>query len=250
MSRSVLAFDLEIYDEFERFEDWRKCRPLKITCVGLAYEHKGSLTGGHVWSNVEDERGVAEPMSKDAVEGALWPIIGWAKSGGVIVSYNGLAFDLPILVEAAGFGRLSPLWRMAKEVALGPRHIDLMFNMYMALGYNISLNTYAGETLGEEKLMKGHDAPRLWREGRHYQVLEYVRDDARLTRDLYLKLLENPIAHWRTRSGYGQPRRMASSVDWCPTWPVERMLGKAPPQAADWMDRPPTLKSFLEDWDD
>ncbi|MFP4446677.1 MAG: hypothetical protein ACLFPD_10585, partial [Desulfosudaceae bacterium] len=54
------------------------------------------------------------------------------------------------------------------------------------LGYRLSLDNLAGQTLGAEKSADGLQALRWWRQGEIEKIVAYCRQDVALTRDLYL----------------------------------------------------------------
>jgi len=251
----VLAMDLEIGDQFADFKEWRDHRPLSITCVGLSYRsHVETGDGieegtGSVWTDILLD-GVGAYIDKELARDIVRVLHAWTFNGGTLVTWNGLAFELPVLADASGE------YDLCKEIALSDRHVDMMFNMFMHLGWNVGLETASIETTGEGKYsgVKGSDAPRLWAAGEHETVLKYVEQDARRTRDLFITLSSSttPAMRWRTKSGRGQPRHARARPDrWNPLWSVDQTLKTVePPEVASFMTDPPTIKGFLEFWND
>lgn len=252
----VLAMDLEIGDQFADFKEWRDHRPLSITCVGLSYwSHVDTGDGiekstGSIWSDILLPDGVAATIDQKLASETARVMYAWILNGGTLVTWNGLAFDLPVLADASGEHDL------CKEIALSDQHVDMMFNMFMLLGWPVGLETASIETTGEGKYsgVKGKDAPKLWAEGGHGKVLKYVEQDARMTRDLFVALSSStdPIIRWRTKGGRGSPRQARGRPDgWSPLWSVDRTLKDVePPEVASFMTDPLTLKGFLEFWND
>lgn len=237
---NILAFDLEILDTLPDFAKWKSHRPLTITCAGLAHP-EGTET---LWSECVIDR-YAQPLDKAGLSRLLGALRFWLNTGATIVTWNGLGFDFVLLADASGE------YDLCREIALSDHHVDLMFNVYMALGYNTPLSTTCKETIGKGKLdgMSGGSAPELWQKGEHELVLDYAREDAVITRDLYLHLQETPTIKWRTKRGRGAPRQLRANRRWHPLWSVAKMLEAEPPEVPRWMtNKPITLKSFLEEW--
>lgn len=254
----VLAMDLEVGDQFADFKEWRDHRPLSITCVGLSYRSIRSYVDtddvveestGSIWSDILVD-GVGAYVDEKLARETVRVMYAWILNGGTLVTWNGLAFDLPVLSDASGE------YDLCKEIALGDQHVDMMFNMFMLLGWPVRLETASIETTGEGKYssVKGSLAPKLWAEGKHEEVLKYVEQDARMTRDLFVTLSSStpPMMRWRTKGGRGSPRQARGRPDgWSPLWSVDRTLKTVePPEVASFMTDPPTIKSFFEFWND
>jgi len=248
----VLAMDLEIGDQFANFNEWRDHRPLSITCVGLSYQMGPGVdekSTGSIWSDILLAGGPAAYLDEKLVSEIVQTMYAWVQNGGILATWNGLAFDLPVLADASGEHEL------CKEIALSDQHVDMMFNMFMLLGWNVGLETACIETTGEGKYsgVKGKDASKLWAAGEHETVLKYVEQDARMTRDLFVRLASDtdPTMRWRTKSGRGNSRQArARPGKWNPLWSVDRTLREVePPEVASFMTNPPTIKSFFEFWD-
>lgn len=236
MDTIALAFDLEITNLLTDFASWRQNRPLGISVVGFA--HKGGT-----YTVEQAPKAFDKELALEAVS-ALYE--NW-KQGVTLVSFNGLAFDLVVLAEASG------MYDECRAMALSGGHVDLMLNAYMHLGWPIGLNTACMETCGIQKsgFTSGAEAPQAWHDGRHAEVIEYCKNDAEITLSLYNALLGGAPLKWKTRSGMGKLRILRANRGWNPTWSVQRMLkDKEPPPLASFMDKPTTLKSFLEVWDE
>ncbi len=247
----VLAMDLEIGDQFADFKEWRDHRPLSITCVGMSYQMGPGVDAketGSIWTDILLD-GVGAYIDKELAREIVRVLYAWTVDGGTLITWNGLAFDLPVLSDASGE------YELCKELALSDRHVDMMFNMFMLLGWPVGLETASIETTGEGKYsdIKGSDTPKLWAAGEHEKVLKYVEQDARMTRDLFVTLSSStpPTMRWRTKSGRGQPRHARTRFGkWSPLWSVDQTLKTVePPEVASFMTNPPTIKGFLEFWD-
>ena len=63
--------------------------------------------------------------------------------------------------------------------------LDLLEEVRNRLGFRLSLDHLATETLGARKTADGLQALRWWKEGRLREIVEYCRADVEITRDLY-----------------------------------------------------------------
>jgi DEAD/DEAH box helicase domain-containing protein len=91
----------------------------------------------------------------------------------LVVGFNLLRFDYRVLgaYTAMRLGALPTL--------------DLLDEIHRRLGYRLSLDHLARETLGVEKTADGLQALAWWKEGRLRELADYCRSDVRITRDLY-----------------------------------------------------------------
>ncbi len=64
--------------------------------------------------------------------------------------------------------------------------LDILDEVKNQLGYRLSLNHLAAETLDTRKTADGLQALRWWKEGRIQEIIQYCRMDVAVTRDLYL----------------------------------------------------------------
>ncbi len=89
----------------------------------------------------------------------------------LVIGYNLLRFDYEVL---RGYGPLPPL-----------PTLDILEEIYQALGFRVGLNEVAQATLGAGKSAHGLQSVQWFREGRLDLVIEYCRRDVELTKRLY-----------------------------------------------------------------
>ena len=88
--------------------------------------------------------------------------------------------------------------------------LDLMFDLEERLGFRPKLDSVASATLGEGKTADGMQALEWWRLGEIDKIIEYCREDVRVTRDLYDFGKRHRWVHV-SRFG-GKPRKV--EVEW------------------------------------
>lgn len=228
------SLDLEISSRIDDFTKWRDHRPLDISVVALNLGEEGD----GVFYDRE-----YRPLGATTSNLILEICHSWLEGGNDIVTHNGFSFDWVVLGDAAGN---LPL---AKEIAFHPNHTDTCFNMFMKLGHGVGLGTICKETIGRGKIEKGAMAVELWHQGEYERVIDYCREDAQLALDLFVHLVSvDPTVRWRTRSGFGSPRRATANSRWSPTLSIEEALRLPPPNVKSFMRNPPTLGKMMEVW--
>lgn len=96
------------------------------------------------------------------------------KSVDLVIGFNLVRFDYQVLSGVCDFDFHSlPT-------------LDLLISVHNRLGYRLSLDHLAKETLGAKKSADGLKALEWWAEGRIDDIIEYCTQDVRVTRDLYL----------------------------------------------------------------
>lgn len=116
----------------------------------------------------------------------------------LVVGYNIKGFDYEVL-------------RAYTDVDLqGLPSLDLMQHLEERLGFRPKLESVAMPTLGVGKLADGLQALEWWRRGEMEKIIEYCREDVRVTRDLYDFGKRNRCV-MVSRFG-GKPRQV--DVDW------------------------------------
>lgn len=119
----------------------------------------------------------------------------------LIIGFNINHFDLPILQKYLSVD-------LSKIPAL-----DIMNDVVSAIGYRVSLDDLAGNTLGKRKSANGLMAVQYWREGRIDELKKYCLDDVRITRDLYEHVLKNNEIKFTARDA-NLPYVKSIKVDW------------------------------------
>lgn len=115
---------------------------------------------------------------------------------GRVVGFNVLRFD---------YGVLSAYVPNVRALLSG-KTVDILADVYRALGFRVSLDDLARATLGRGKTGTGGQALRWWREGKRELVIEYCRSDVALTRDLYLHGVANGAIRYPRYEGTREVR--------------------------------------------
>jgi DEAD/DEAH box helicase domain-containing protein len=79
--------------------------------------------------------------------------------------------------------------------------LDIMEVITNRLGYRLSLDRLAEHTLGVKKTADGLQALQWYKEGRMDEIIDYCRQDVRITRDIYLFGLRNRYLLFRNKAG-------------------------------------------------
>jgi DEAD/DEAH box helicase domain-containing protein len=116
----------------------------------------------------------------------------------LVVGYNVTGFDYEVL---RGY--------TDKDLQSIPT-VDLMYDLEQRLGFRPRLESVAASTLGTGKLADGLQALEWWRRGEIDKIIEYCKEDVRVTRDLYSFGKRN---RWvKVARGEGKSRQV--EVDW------------------------------------
>lgn len=100
----------------------------------------------------------------------LWPIL---ERADLLIGFNSDSFDIPLLNRYYP-GDLAQV-----------RSLDLLTEVYKALGRRIRLDSLARATLGRGKSGDGLKSVEWWQQGLVDKVREYCIEDVRLTKELY-----------------------------------------------------------------
>jgi len=79
--------------------------------------------------------------------------------------------------------------------------LDLLEVVKNRLGYRLSLDHLAEQTLGVKKTADGLQALKWYKEGRLDLIIDYCRQDVEITRELFLYGLENGYLLFKNKAG-------------------------------------------------
>lgn len=127
----------------------------------------------------------------------LFPIL---EKASVIIGFNQIDFDLPVL-NPYYVGDLTKL-----------PNLDLLKVVEKSLGFRISLDDLAKETLGAKKTGHGLLAIEYFRDGEIQKLKDYCLSDVRLTKELYEYGKKEGKVFYNTASG-----RRVIAVSWSDT---------------------------------
>ncbi|MEN8139729.1 MAG: DEAD/DEAH box helicase [Thermodesulfobacteriota bacterium] len=149
---------------------------------GWHHAHRMGISVGVVYDGEADEFIVFR-------EGEVDRLLAFLASQELIVGFNNKRFDNRVL---EGYGR--------HNLHLSPT-IDLLEEVKKQLGYRLSLDRLATETLESEKSGDGLLALQWYKEGRIDKIINYCRHDVELTRDLFLFAREKRYLLFRNKGG-------------------------------------------------
>lgn len=90
-----------------------------------------------------------------------------------IIGFNSKGFDIPVLNNYYP-GDLQQL-----------PQLDMLEEVRNSLGHRLKLDSIAAATLGTQKSAHGLLAVQWWKEGKIQEIIDYCRDDVKVTRDVY-----------------------------------------------------------------
>lgn len=149
----VVVFDLETQRSFAEVGGRSQFHRLGVS-VGVAYRY-----------DLEEFLVVNEETISELIDLLL--------EASLVVGYNIRGFDYEVL-RAYTEENLQKL-----------PTFDLMFDLEERLGFRPKLDSVVSATLGEGKIADGMQALEWWKVGEIDKIIEYCREDVRVTRDLY-----------------------------------------------------------------
>jgi DEAD/DEAH box helicase domain-containing protein len=107
-----------------------------------------------------------------------------------VVGFNLIRFDYRVLAGLSDFDFYSlPT-------------VDILAKVHEVLGYRLSLDHLAQNTLGVQKTADGLMALQWWQQGEMGKIIEYCTQDVRVTRDLYRFGRDNRFLVFRNKAGH------------------------------------------------
>jgi DEAD/DEAH box helicase domain-containing protein len=166
--RNVIAFDLETQYTADEVGGWNHIRDMRLA-VAVTYD-------------------AAAGVYSDYAEQDADRLIATLRGADLVVGYNLLRFDYEVL-RAYTTDSLSSL-----------PTVDMLVDLYRALGWRPKLGDLAAATLGETKSGDGLDAVRWFRQGQLDKVIAYCRQDVAVTWKVYEFGQRNGYVQYRDRS--------------------------------------------------
>ena len=231
--------------------NWRDHAPLGVSCAAACYDNGDGPKHKLWYSNdvakaMEDGEVASDgAMTKDECVAMVMELMEWRDKGHTIATWNGLAFDFPVLEVETGMAT------GCTELALA--HVDMMFYVIAIKGYRLGLEAAllgaglppklhevtlkSGEVITE---MSGAMAPLLWQQGEYEAVLDYLKIDVEQTVSLASHLNVKREIRWTSKNNRKN------------SFPIPRG-GKLPTIAqclqwrkpnTSWMTNPPTREEY------
>jgi DEAD/DEAH box helicase domain-containing protein len=167
MMKNTVIFDLETQYAADEVGGWSHIRDMRLA-VGVTY-------------NVETD------TYSSFTEKEADVLIKTLQEADLVVGYNLLRFDYEVL-RAYTDDPLSDL-----------PTVDMLQDLYRALGWRPKLDDLAAATLGERKSADGLQAVRWFREGQLDKVIDYCRRDVEVTWLVYEFGQSNGYVQYRDR---------------------------------------------------
>ena len=195
MDRRFLAFDLVAPGAAPDGERWNPHRPSGIACAATLSSDTRQLV---TWYGRTPNGGASSRMSPEEAKTMVRTLADMVGDGYILLTWNGLSFDLPALAEESG---LEPECRL-----LTARHVDMMFHVFCVKGQYLGLDAAAmGMGLPRRTpSMAGKDVGGFWAQGKHQQVLDHMSEDLRTAVDVASTCERRKVLLWTTKRGSSQ----------------------------------------------
>jgi len=149
----VGVFDLETQRSAQEVGGWHRADLMLVSCAVL-YDSEAQVY--HEYLEKDMPRFITQLKQYDCV-----------------VGFNIRRFDYKVLSAYSDF-----------DFDLLPT-LDLLEEIHKQLGYRLSLDHLAKVTLGSKKSADGLQALRWWKEGKLREIIDYCRQDVRITWEIY-----------------------------------------------------------------
>lgn len=170
---NLFALNVQIATVLPDKADWNEYRPFGISCLGLQKIGHDPI----LFYEMDRDGFYARKMSFNYLITQVYPFLkGLVGLGAKFVTWNGLGFDFSVLSEEM----------KAKDflVEIALDHYDLQYQVIKSVGYPISRQRAAQGFGIETKPYVGKHMPRFWIEGKQETVLEYLKQNLRVTLEI------------------------------------------------------------------
>lgn len=192
--KPYLIFDIEIKRTITEVAEELK---LPDERMAFAYPHKLGF-GVAVVFNSKTEEYLIFQSAKGLADYLL-------NFDGILVSFNGVRFDLPVLLDEIDIDTY-------RELMIKPHH-DILQDFYARVGgkFRVGLDNLSRNTIGKGKTGNGADAPLLFQQGRIDELIDYCRNDVLITKLVYeFGMEQGYIQYWDSQNN----RCSRMPVDW------------------------------------
>jgi DEAD/DEAH box helicase domain-containing protein len=135
------------------------------------YPHRCGFSVGVVYNSLTKEY----LIFKSAREMATYLL----NFDGILVSFNGVRFDIPCLLADIDIDTFKGLQRK--------RHLDILADFYNNVQgkFRVSLNNISENTIMKVKTGNGANAPQLFQDGKWEELVDYCKNDVQLTKEVF-----------------------------------------------------------------
>jgi hypothetical protein len=225
----LISVDIETSNVFDRKpgEDLERYAPFHVAVAATA-----TASGEpKVWVSLDPGGKPRVNMTRETARELLNHLRSLQSQGHRLCAWNGASFDLRWIGFAADD------LRAAREVALDL--YDPMLQFFNRTGFPVGLDAVAqGMDPQLKKLLKSEEAPRLWSQGQHDKVIEYVCSDAEITVKLVERIEQTRAVRWVTRRGDVRSERIGELLR------VRQVLAQPEPDQS-WMGSPIRRAKFV-----
>jgi DNA polymerase elongation subunit (family B) len=158
----------------------------RIVCIGLGHD-AGMLLEKKAFTAECDED---EPR----ILGEFWEAMTHQQRDRRIVTFNGLAFDIPYILKRSLFTGVKPSTPLSLKRFALDSHYDVMQVLSNWDRFDAVRLDVIADLLGLEKHPPGMDGSqvyRLWKEHRFQEIETYCLNDVQLTYEIFLKVKES-----------------------------------------------------------
>lgn len=172
------VLDIETRRSAKEVGGWNKAKQMGVSCV-VVYDSKNNMYKEYLQDDIK-------LLCRDLIKFDL------------VIGFNIIRFDYKVLSGLSNF-----------DFDSLPT-LDLLLKVHERLGYRLSLDRLASVTLGISKSADGLMALKWWKQGKIEKILQYCRQDVKVTKDLYLYGKKNRFLVFKNKAG----NRVRVPVQW------------------------------------
>ncbi len=172
------VFDLETQRSAAEVGGWHRAHLMKVSCAVLYDSRRDRFV--------------------DFLESQVDRFVGQLQTYDLIIGFNIRRFDYRVLRGYSDFN--------FENLAT----LDILEDIKNQLGFRLSLDHLARLTLGAGKTADGLQALQWWQEGHIMEIIQYCRQDVKITRDLYRYGRDNGYLIYKDRN----QKKLRIPVDW------------------------------------